>query len=71
VKEASFEDSRFEDGLDDDDFKDDEKSISRSIDYKSKGLIIVAEDQYINLQVMKDNLEELKEIDRCKFCYDG
>ena len=35
------------------------------------GKIILADDQLINLEVLKSQIEELGQLNRCEFCYDG
>ena len=34
-------------------------------------MIIIAEDQLINMQILKTQIEELSQLSRCEFCYDG
>lgn len=40
-------------------------------DFNFRGKIIVAEDQHINIEVLKANLVELKCIQNCEFTFDG
>ena len=35
------------------------------------GKIIIADDQLINIEVLKTQIEELGQLYRCEFCYDG
>ena len=36
-----------------------------------RGKILIADDAPINMQVIQNQLEELKQTERCIFCYDG
>ena len=35
------------------------------------GKILKADDQIINIEVLKTQIQELGQLSRCEFCYDG
>lgn len=53
------------------DIKPADASIESKLLELSKGKILVAENAPINMQVIKNQLAELKEADRCVFTFDG